>query len=483
MSVVDAIKQALPKNSFVRSVLVLGGGTAGAQAISILSAPFLTRLYSAEAFGVVAVFISILGLFSVTSSLRYELAIPIAEDEEEAVHVVVLAFLIALLLSFLTLGLVAVARHPIADAVNIPALANYLWLLPLSLLLISAYQIFYYWAIRFQAFRAITRTRLTQSVSSLAVKLGGTAFGPLTLILGEVVSQAAGMTSLGGLVINGRWSTFKTVLAKDLLHVARRYQKFPLFTTWGSLLNKTGAQLPPLLFAAFFSPAAAGLFALANRMLSLPIALVAQAIANVFLSKAPDAHRENKLDLLVAKVHENLAKIAMPPTLLLALVGPDLFALAFGPEWREAGVFVRFMTPMLYFQFIVSPISTVFNVLDKQEQGLILQGQLVLIRGTSLLVGAWLNNLRMAILLFGLGSAFSYFIFLIRAMKISGNPVSRVVKTSFGVFCNGVLLTSPLLIVKLPIRNIFFEIGAIALTVFLIFNYYSSLIKKVADQY
>jgi len=479
MSVNDAIKRALPKNSFVRSVLVLGGGTAGSQAILILSAPLLTRLYSIEAFGVLAVFMAFLSTISVISSLRYELAIPIAEDEEEAVHVVVLALVIAFLISALTLLIVALFHQAIANSVNVPALENYLWLLPLSLLLLSTYQIFNYWAIRIKAFQAIARTKLIQSVSSMTIQIGGTAFGPLALILGNVVGQGAGMTSLGALAIKSRWPMFRATQIKDLSWVAQRHRKFPLFATWSGLLNLVGTQLPPILFAVFFSPAAAGLYALANRVLSLPMTFVGQAIGNVFFAKAADARRDGNIDVLVAQVHEKLAQIAMPPALLLAVVGPDLFAWVFGPEWREAGVFARLMAPMLYFQFVLSPISTIFSVLDKQEQGMLLQGMMVMVRCSALIMGAWLNDLRLAIILFSLGSAISYFIFLLWSMWIAGNSVFAVaIKPSLHAFSLSAALISPLFIAVILPSNLLAVTGSIIATTLLFSVHFSKLLKN-----
>jgi O-antigen/teichoic acid export membrane protein len=478
MSITNAIKRALPKNSFVRSVLVLGGGTAGSQAILILSAPLLTRLYSTEAFGVLAVFMAFLSTISVVSSLRYELAIPIAEDEEEAVHVVVLAFLVALTISALTLLIVALFRNPIASAVNVPALANYLWLLPVSLLLLSTYQIFNYWAIRVKAFRAIARTKLTQAVSSMAIQIGGAAFGSLALIVGNVAGQGVGMTSLGALAIKSRWHMFRHTEVKDICWTAKRHSKFPFFATWGGLLNVVGAQLPPILFAVFFSPAIAGLYALANRVLSLPMTLVGKAIGNVFLSKASSARRDGNIEVLVSQVHENLAKIAMPPTLLLAILGPDLFAWFFGPEWREAGVFARLMAPMLYFQFIFSPISTLSHVMNKQEQNMIFQGIMLIGRCSSLFIGEWFNSIRLAVILFSFSSAISYLFFLIWLMQISGNYWPELIKVSGRILGKNLILICPILIAKLLNTNTIIIILSFALTTLLIVTQYCLYLKQ-----
>lgn len=478
MSIAKAIKQILPQNAFVRGVIVLGGGTAGSQVILLLTAPLLTRLYSAEDFGLLAVFMAILSSLSAVSSLRYELAIPIAEDEQEAVHIVVLAFLITFGVSLIVFFGVVFFRDSIAITLNVPDLASYLWLLPLSLLLLSSYQIFNYWAIRVKAFSAIARTKLTQSVASIIVKIGGAPFGPLALIFGEVVGQVAGTTSLGTLAIRHRWHSFRVVRSHQIRTTAHRHRKFPMFATWGGLLNTVGTQLPPVLFAALFNPAAAGIYALANRVLSLPMNLVGQAIGNVFLAKAADARRDGTVHLLVAQVHEKLAHIAMPPALVLAIIGPDLFVWVFGAEWREAGVFAQLMVPMLYFQFILSPISTLFSVLDKQGQGMVLQGVMVITRSSTLVIGAWLGDVRLAVTLFAIGSAASYFAFLVWVIKISGNHWLTTIKPTFQTLFIGLLLVSPLMVTSAVTSNVLFLFGAIILTALLIGARYFVLIRS-----
>ena len=60
------------------------------------AAPILTRLYDPDDFGLLAVYSGILALVLVVASVRYELAIPLPEDEEEAANIAVLSLLIVL---------------------------------------------------------------------------------------------------------------------------------------------------------------------------------------------------------------------------------------------------------------------------------------------------------------------------------------------------------------------------------------------------
>lgn len=478
MGTFNTIKNLLPKNAFVRSVLLLGGGTAGSQAILILCTPILTRLYSTEDFGLLAVYAALLSTLTIIASLRYELAVPIAQNDDEAAHVVILGLLIALVTSFVTLLAIIFFQTQIALMINAPAIANFLWLLPGSLFLLSSYQIFYYWALRVQAFPQIARTKLTQATSSMLVKIVGFGFGPLALLAGEVIGQTAGIVSLVSLAFRKLLYTLKSTRLEQIYNVAQRHYKFPLFATWSGLLNTVGTQLPPVLFAVLFSPAAAGIYALANRILSLPMKLLGQVIGNVFLAKAAEAQKEGTINILVAEIHEKLVQVAMPPSLVLAATGPELFAWAFGPEWKEAGVFAQLMAPMLYFQFILSPISTLFSVLDKQGQGMMLQGLMVLVRCLSLIVGTGLENLRLAVMLFSLGSSASYIVFLVWVVKISGNDWLILIKPTLHNLAIGLLLVSPLMLAILLKTNAFLLFGAMTITILLIVARYVTCLKK-----
>ncbi|MFH4122330.1 translocase, partial [Acinetobacter baumannii] len=63
------------QGGFLKAVSVLVGGTAFAQGLAIIALPFITRLYSPSDFSIFAVYASILGILTVASCLRFEIAI------------------------------------------------------------------------------------------------------------------------------------------------------------------------------------------------------------------------------------------------------------------------------------------------------------------------------------------------------------------------------------------------------------------------
>lgn len=185
MNLLNPIKKLCPQNSFARGVSILVGGTAGAQALMILAAPLLTRLYTPEYFGLLAVYSGLLAIFAVVASLQYELAIPLPESNSEAANVLVLSLLVVILMTGISAIMVLVAGEQMADVLNTPKLASYFWLLPLGVFLSGIYNIFNYWAVRTQAFGDIARTRVSQTLVTLVVQLLGFKLGGIALLLGQ----------------------------------------------------------------------------------------------------------------------------------------------------------------------------------------------------------------------------------------------------------------------------------------------------------
>lgn len=80
------VNRLLPRASFARSVGVLAGGTAAAQAIGILVLPVVTRLYTPADFTVLAFYSSILGIVAGVACLRLDIAIPLTKSDGDAAN-------------------------------------------------------------------------------------------------------------------------------------------------------------------------------------------------------------------------------------------------------------------------------------------------------------------------------------------------------------------------------------------------------------
>ena len=358
-----------PESRFARSVAILAGSAALGQTVTVLASPILTRLYTPDDFGVLAVYSSILGILSVVAGWRYELAIPLPEKDEDAVNLMALSLGIVALMSFLT-GLGAwFLRGQIVHWVRTPALQPYLWFLFPGVLLLGGYQIFNHWAVRKQAFGEIAKTRLYQGLgATVAQVIGGFInLGALGLIAGQVIGQSAGLITLIKLALKD--NTMRIVNKRQMLYLARRYQRFPQCSSFSSVINAAGLQLPALLLGSFYGPQVVGWFVLTQRVLGVPMNMVGQAISQVYMGTGSRlVNRDVRaLYLLFIKTALRLLLIGIVPLGILTISGPWLFVRVFGSNWESAGHYLQVLSLAFLAQFVIVPLSQTANMLEYQD--------------------------------------------------------------------------------------------------------------------
>lgn len=473
---VDKLLKFLPNNAFVRNISILVGGTASSQLIIVLASPLLTRLYAPEDFGVLAVYSSILAFFTVIASLRYELAIPLpaAEDTDEALDLLKICFISLFIISFFSLIFVFIMAEYLSDITSYPQLQYFLWALPIGIIPIGAYKILNYWALREKNYSLIAKTKLIQSFSSIAFQLSFYRLGAVSLIVGSIIGQTFGFKSLLKPVLKKENMSLSNI--RRTFATARKYKKFPLYSTWEGFLNIAGSQLPPLLFAIFFSPAAAGLYALSHRVLALPMTVVGGAIGNVFLSDAATSHRRGNLSNLFENIYKNLTSIVMPVMLILLLDAPKVFSIIFGANWIEAGEIARWMSPWLAVTFIASPLSTLFSILDKQKQGMYFQLLLLISRIVGLSIGYFLGSMITAVLFFSLLSMCCWIGFLLWACAVTESDYRAMTIHSLNEIFKACCIVTPIVISKVLNFDLVLWLFSLCTTaVFLGIHYFKTL--------
>lgn len=470
------LKKSIPKDSFFKNVSVLVGGTAGAQIIGILSAPILTRLYEPDDFGLLAVFVSLIALFTVLSSLRYELAIPLPKSEQDAANLTVLGLCIVALTSVVVFALTGIFGQTIVTIMDVKKLGEYLWILPLSVFFIGSYQVLSYWCIRQRKFGLIAKTKTRQSVVTAIIQLAGAQFGQVYLIAGQVIGQSFGSFAL---IKNAfKYVEFRNVKISELRRLAIRYKQFPLFSTPSGFLNAAGNQLPTLILAALFDVTAAGLFMLANKILMLPISMIGSSISNVFLSEAPKAQRENRLGGLVQRLFLKLVDISLVPSIILLLLGPRIFEFIFGNEWKEAGVLASWMSIWLFFVFISSPLNNIFVVLEMQKKSLIFNGILLSARVSAIILGSLTEDLVLTIAIYSVTSAICWLYFSIWVLNVSGSKAHSLINPICNKVIFAIICCLPLIFTIVFDREIYIWAVGLPATLFILSYHYYMLMKN-----
>lgn len=364
-----------PRNSFIRSVGVLVGGTALAHGITALALPVLSRLYSPADFSALAVFTSLLSIISVAACLRFDVAVTIPLRDTDAANLLALALGCALVVSLLVAAPVLLVPGLIAEWLNQAMLRPYLLLLPLGVLLAASYSALQGWLVRKKEFGQIARSRIAQSAAAAGtqVSMGMAGVGPFGLLLGYVLNAGAACIVLGYRVVRFERESLRAITWPGMRAMAVEHHRFPKYSTWEALSNSAAIQVPIIMIAAMAVGPEAGYLSMAMYVMQAPMALVGSAIGQVYLSRAPAEHRAGRLGTFTAEVFGGLLKAGVGPLLFVGIVSPFAFPFVFGEEWRRAGHLVAWMTPWFIMQFLASPISMALHVAGHQRTAMSLQ--------------------------------------------------------------------------------------------------------------
>ncbi|MGN6527452.1 MAG: lipopolysaccharide biosynthesis protein [Burkholderiaceae bacterium] len=343
----------------LRAVLTLVAGGAVAQALPLLLGPWLTRLYAPQQFGAYNVFAAVAANLAVVACGRYEFALPLVVDADNARAL--RALCLRVLAGVTTLSAIGGAAWWASGAGAWTA-----WL-PASVAVLGWLSLATLWATRAHAYRALAIARVVQygGAASAQVAAGLAGAGVAGLVIAPIAAAAAAAALLrlplrdGAPVPAGAWRA-----------LARRFKDFPLLNTPHAFMGALQDTAAVALIAAWQGPAAAGFWGLALRYLKAPATLVGGAVSQALYPRlaahgafGSDPHaplrvtREGRA--AVRRVMAGLAAIAAPLVVLLWALAPWAFERLFGPGWRGAGELARALAVYIGVHFVAAPLAVV----------------------------------------------------------------------------------------------------------------------------
>ncbi len=359
--------KSLRQSVFLQSVSVLVSGTIVAQVISYALAPIISRLFTPEEMGEFGVFQRIVVFIATIATARYEFALPLPKQDQHSFQL----FRLSLRISFITVGL-TIPVFLIYGVWTGQGTAYQVWvlLILLAVLFLVFFNLGTNWAIRHKAFKRISYSKMSNSLSlnGLRVLFGFLHFGKWGLYLSFVLSLAVGALHFVGDFL--QWNKApRTKLSNRKMHVlARIYKDFPFANLPHAMFDTLRDVVVAFVIISFFSEKIFGSFDHSFRMLRLPIMLIGSSISQVFFNQVSNL-RNKKAPIfpLVKKLTLILFVLSLVPFTIIFFFGEPLFIWVFGAEWQEAGKLSEIMTPWLFMNFIISPLSIIPIVLGKQR--------------------------------------------------------------------------------------------------------------------
>lgn len=416
--------------------------------IGVATGPINSRLYAPADHGLnnsLFVFYAMLGFLT---TMRFEMAIPIVDTDQEAADLLCLCGFMILGVSLVTAAATFAGTTSLVARLSLdPRYGSYLWVIPVSLCLLSLQRLLEIWAVRLRKFSDISLASvLNRTVTAaVAIALGVLHVGVVGLILAGLLSSATTIWILARLV-NSTATTLSWFSPLAMVQAAKRHWELGLYNTGVGMILDAGSQLPVLLLAATFGSREVGWLSYAVKVVILPTVLISGAMYPVFFSRSREALADGTLPVLTARLLGGLVGVPTFFVATLASFGPDLFAFAFGERWRQAGLYASLLTPWLLMEFLISPLQTLPLVLNRQRTNLLWQTALLAVRATTLLVGARLGSDVLALAGYGLASGAIMLAYLCWLLRIAGSEVAPILRrlrtealTAFGLvaLCRG----------------------------------------------
>ena len=411
------------EKSIIKNIFKLASGEGIGRIIGFAVAPIITRIYSPSDIGVLAVYSSLLAMITPFATLRYPLAIPICRNEKLAVNLMAACLLILIIGTTLIYIIFGTFGAKLLDVINMAALTNYWYLLPIGFLFTGFYNILNQYAIRKKKMSALAKASIIQKFTGSLVKilLGLLSFKPVGLLLGDIMTQSGGITVL----LKSFWidlrKRIKEISFIKIRYTLRRYIKFPIYRVPQQILLAAASSLPIMFFAFQFDAKTTGQIGLARTMLSVPVTFMGYAVGKAYFAEIANLNRNsNEIYSLTLSVIRKLFLLSFIPFGLVIVFGPQLFEIIFGIEWHDSGIYARLFSIFLIFQFIYSPISEgIFNVFEKQSKVLLLECFRFLIILTVLGISYYFRlSPSYTLLSYSLGLALQYIISLVVVYNI-----------------------------------------------------------------
>ena len=437
---------------FVDNVIKVSTGNIVALAISLLSLPLITRLYTPEHYGVLLIVNSFVATIVPTAALGYEKALLMPRQNGTVSNVFVISIITVAIVSIMAGGGIFLTLGQLNSLLGLPKDALYVMFIPVGIFLFGIHRVMEFWAIRASRFTEQAISRVCVSVfdrgtAILGGCLNANALWLLTARLagaiGGIIAIQRALKSDSGLAFN-----FSAVTVKRLHIVISRYLGFVL-SAFATFLNGFARELPPLLLASLYSPVSAGFYGLARVTIGMPFFQVSDSISAAFFHKVASLHlkREDVVGPTLKLLRFQML-IAICPLAVLIVTGDVLTPYLFGQQWAAAGKYAQVLGIVFFIAYLYRPVSVFLDIFEYQRARLVINILLIAVSAASLYAGKEMGGELLALEVFGAAVACAYLSAIHYILKRIGASSLPFFWLSLKLVVLAVLFILPLLMLR-----------------------------------
>lgn len=340
------------------------------QAVSFFTLPVFSRIYSPSDYGWWGIFMFVCGIAAVVSCLRYEMALMIPKEEDEALHIFHVAQSINFIFLLFFFATVVVFNDLLFQLLQFDF--YFLLLIPAHIFFTGYNNLLIQWISRKKLFNHLVVIRGTQTLLNIILSF---VFGWYLrmefrgLILATVLSVA--VTDIGMMIKYRKgfvkWSYLKPTLLKATI---QKYSNFAYYSSPLALLNFGTGNILYYIIQTGYGSAATGIYANAVKIIQTPFSLISTSFSSVFYQHF--SRSEKRLSLFVRSF---FGLTALFTFLLLPFIffGKEIIVWYLGDQWAESADYIVILSLFMIFSFAMSSVSTVLAYYQRERIVLVWQ--------------------------------------------------------------------------------------------------------------
>lgn len=396
----------------LKGVAKLGIGTCVASAFQIAATPVVAMLYSPNAFGASAAWLSLSSIIGSIAPLRLDTAITLPKEESIANRLFCVSVFFTLI-NCLFFGGVIILLWLISMPGPWLNLGKYTFLIPLGAVGISLSAIMFQWLARMQAVQHLIRFRIITNLATSGLQIIFGVFGSgLMLIFSDILGRFVGIGSQRTSIKNIFNHGFSKNIRNELIEIFHSYKSHALWLTPSALVDTLGQQIPTLLIIAWYGESVGGKFSFTQRLLSLPLMLIGQSVSQLFYPNMVNSYRictKHSLKLFIT-MSSGLLLISVALVAVVFSLEEQWIIAVIGEKWTGLGSFLRPLSILAGAQLLGGTLSQTAIVVGAHKKFSLWIIFWVLLSISGMIIGGKTNSSLGAVWGLTIGSGGAYII-------------------------------------------------------------------------
>lgn len=394
------LKQAFSSKIF-KETSVLTKGVVIGNIVTVIASIAIARIYSPAEIGYISIFNSLIFILSSIFTLGYDQAIVVAKARRETTILTTFSEILLVIGCLLTL-LLCGALYFIDITIPFDIPRSWILFIPFGTFILGAINIYNSWFVDQKEFKVASNNRIILStltaLTQIIIGLFSLTFWGL--LIGYLTGRTASFLNFS----KHLYQKYKRVWEySDIKEIALKFKKYPKYVTPTLLIDRISIEAPFFLISIYFFSTDVGYYAIAYRVLSIPISFIGVALGQVLYKNFSLLIQRSKpmLDVLT-KNWIYLALIGAVPTLIISFYGELLFPMVFGASFTQSGSFAIILAPMLFLDFISSPTGKTFLILKLEHYSTYFSVLRIVLIIVSFYIGINSNSIYLALLFYSM---------------------------------------------------------------------------------